>query len=115
SNTPEIINRVLEHGNPLDAHTNSKTRVRFGINITIFQYQRIHHTGAADLHPAAAFTDITALTATELAGNINLCTGFGEGKIRRPEPNFGIFPEHLLGKVVKGLFKVSKADVSIYI
>src|SRR5690606_12235504 len=106
SKQPQVIDLVLEHGDTFYAHPKGKSGVFLGVNVTIFQYIGIDHPRTADLHPAASFTDIAALAATELARNIYFGARFGKGKIRRPEPYLRVLPKHLFGKMIEGLLQI---------
>jgi len=44
-----IINAIFKHGRPFNAHSKSKTRILFRIDITIFKHFRMYHTATQDL------------------------------------------------------------------
>ena len=57
--------------------------------------------------------DVAALAATDVARDVHLGRGLGEGEIGRTETHLGAFAEELLHEVVQGLLQVGKGDVLV--
>ena len=57
--------------------------------------------------------DVAALATTDVARDVHLSRGLGEGEIRRTETHLGAFAEELLHEVVQGLLQVGKGDVLV--
>ena len=109
----QVVDAVAQHGNPLDTHAKGKAGKLFRVDPYISQHIGVHHARAGNFYPAGVFAHVTAFALADEAGDIDLRAGFGEGKERRPQPDFGIRPEHFFRKVVEGLFEVGKAHVSV--
>src|SRR5690625_3285744 len=75
----------------------------------------MYHSASQNLYPSGMFTDIASFSATDQTTDIHFCTGFCKRKKRRTKTNAGIFPEHFFYKIIKGLFKVGKRDLIVYI
>ena len=60
-------------------------------------------------------TEVTALTATDVAGDIHLCRWLREGEVRRAETNLRVGAEHFLSEVQQYLLEVSERYVLVYI
>ena len=57
--------------------------------------------------------DIAALAATDVARDVHLCRGLGEGKIGRAETHLSALAKELLHEVVQGLLQVGKGDILV--
>ena len=112
---PYIVNPVFERGGALNAQAKGIAGVFAAVNFAIFENNGVNHTAAKYLNPARVLANRAALTVTENTGDIHLCRGFGEGKVRGTKPDFYILTKHFPGKIVERLFHVGKGNAFIYI
>ena len=57
-----IIYPVFEHGRALNTHSKSKACIFFTIDITVFQYGRIHHSASENFYPAGMLTNRASIS-----------------------------------------------------
>ena len=92
----KVLHLVFEHGDPFDTHAESEAGVLIAVDTAVFQYRRVHHATAKDLHPARPFTNITTTASADQATDVHFGAGFGEREVRWPEPDLHILSEHFL-------------------
>src|ERR1700675_2659485 len=61
---PDVVDLVLEDGDPLHAHAEGPARDFLGVIPDIAQDVRVHHPRAQDLDPASLLAEPAALAAT---------------------------------------------------
>ena len=61
------------------------------------------------------FTESASLASADVAGDVHLGTGLGEGEVTRAQAYLGVGAEHLAGKGEEHLFQVGETHVLVYI
>src|SRR5690554_6606021 len=69
---PEVLDFVLEVGDALNTHTKCKTTVFPGINPTVSEHIRIHHTAAQYFYPTASLAHCATFTFTNGTADVHL-------------------------------------------
>ena len=105
-----VINFVFEHGDTFDAHAEGEARIFLRIDAVGLQYVGVDHAAAQNLQPARALADRTALAAAEVARDVDLGRGFGEGEVRRTHPDGRLFAEEFFGEEQQRLFQVGERN-----
>src|SRR5207244_11418606 len=80
----DVVDAVLEHRDPLDAHAERPPRDRLGIVPHIAEHLRVDHPRAQDLQPAR-LADAAAHARAEETEHIHLRRRLGERNARRAE------------------------------
>lgn len=98
----DVVDLVAQHGEALDTHSKSVSRIAVAIDSAVFQYLGVHHATAQDFDPSGMLTNRTAFLSAQKAAHIHFRAGFGEGEIGRPEADFGIVAEKVFRKQIQG-------------
>ena len=111
----EVVHLPLEHGDTLNAHTEGKAGVLFGVDAGGFEHVRIYHAAAHDFEPAGAFADVAALAMADVAADVHLGGRLGEGEVGGTHADFRLRAEHLAGEQQDGLLEVCEGNVLVHI
>ena len=105
---PEVFDSVFEHSDSFDAHTESESRVLFGVDAALFEDIGVDHPASHNFEPSGPLADVAALASAEVARNIDFGRRFGEGEVRGSHTDDGLFAEHLLGEVEYRLLHIGE-------
>ena len=105
---PDIIDGILEHRDPLDAHPEGETRISLRVIPLHLEDPRVHHTRTEDLDPSGTFAYPASNTRTEDAPDIHLCTRFGKRKVTRPEPDRSGSRKHPVAKNLEHTLEIAE-------
>lgn len=67
----QVVDLISQHGYTLDAHPESKSGVLLWIYATIAQHVRMNHPRSGYFYPTRVFADVTALSLTYQACNVD--------------------------------------------
>src|SRR5208283_5014436 len=90
----DIVDAVLDHGDPLDPHAEGKPGDLLGIVPHVPEDLGVDLPGPEDLEPACLLADAAALALAYDAADVDFRGGLGEGKVAGPEPDRDILAEH---------------------
>ena len=110
---PQVVDAVFQHGDAFHAHAESEARVFLRVDAAGNEDVGVAHATAEDFNPTRVLADVAALATTDVARDVHLRRGLGEGEIRGTETHFGALTEELLHEVVQGLLQVGKGDAFI--
>src|SRR5258705_3199524 len=82
---PEIVDAVLQHRDPLDAHPERPAREFLGVIADILQDPRMHHPAAENLQPPPLLAQPATVAVADEAQHVHLGGGLREREERRPE------------------------------
>ena len=109
----EILDLPFEHGDALHTHSESESGVLLGVDAAGFQYVGVNHAGTHNLQPAGALADIAALAAADVAADVHLCAGLGEGEVGGTHADLGVRAEHLAHEDQNRLLEVGEGYVFV--
>ena len=109
----EVLHLVFEVGDTLYAHTEGIACVDAAVNAVGLKHVGVHHSATEDFHPACLLAEGTTLAAADIAGDVHLGAGFGEGEVGGTQTNLGVGTKHLAGKGEEHLLEVGKGDVLV--
>ena len=111
---PDIIDAVMKHGDPLNAHSEGKARVFLRVVPDMSEHLRVDHTAAEALDPPCFGTDPAPLPAANDASHVNLGTGLGKGEETWSESHRYFTAEELVDKLDEYTLEVAEGDTLIY-
>src|ERR1700730_4925367 len=94
----DIVNAVLQHRNPLNAHAESKACMFLRIVPGHLKNTRVYHSGPKNFNPAGMLTDAAAASPTEHTGHVHFRTRLREWEEAWAKADFRILAKHLAGK-----------------
>ena len=112
---PQVLDLPLEHGDALNAHSESESGVLLGVDAAGVEDVGIHHSGAHDLEPACALADVAALAAADVAADVHFGAGLGEGEVGWTHADLGIGTEHLAYEDQDALLEIGKRHVLVHV
>src|ERR1700747_293220 len=115
-----VVNAVLEHRQPIHAHSESETTHFFRVVIHEAVHGWINHARAEKLNPAGAFAfpagrtaRASAAAATENARDIKFHRRLGKREIARPKTRLHTRAKILFNEIFDGAGEIAKSDVGI--
>ena len=97
----------------LDAETERKAGVLFGIDAAAGEDVRMNHARAEDLDPALALAEAASLAAAGEAGYIDLSRRLGEREVVRTEADLRVRTEHPACEHRKSSLKIAHRNAAI--
>ena len=70
-----------EVGDALDAHAEGVARIDAAVDTIELKHIGVNHAATEDFHPARTFAEGTALSAADVARDVHLGAGLGEGEV----------------------------------
>jgi len=110
---PQVVDAIFQHGDALHTHAEGEARVLLRVDAAGNEDVGVAHAATQNLNPTRVLADVAAFAATNVARDVHLRRGLGEGEIRRTETHLGALAEELLYEVIQGLLQVSKRHVLV--
>ncbi len=111
---PQILDAVLQHRDPLDAHAERPARHFLGVVADVAQHVRVDHARAEDLQPSRLLAQAAAVADAHEAEDVDLRRRLRERKERRPEPDLRPRPEELAREELERALEIAHRDVAVH-
>ena len=112
---PEVFHLPFQHGYAFNSHAKRETGVFLRVYAAGFQDIGVYHAGTHNLQPAGTLADVAALAAADIAADVHLCAGLGEGEVRGAHAYLGVRTEHLAHEYQDGLLEVGEGYIFVHI
>ena len=106
----DVVGGVFEHGHALNAEAEGEAAVFFAVDAAVVEHIGIDHAAAENLDPAGVLAEVAAGAAADVAGDVHLGRGFGEGEVGGAQADAHVGAEHPLGEVEERLLHVGERD-----
>ena len=104
----DVVGAVFEHGHAFDAEAEGEAAVLLAVDAAVFEDVGVDHAAAEDLDPAGVLAEVAAGAAADVAGDVHLGGGLGEGEVGGAQTDADLVAEHPLGEVEEGLLHIGK-------
>src|SRR5579883_3474406 len=106
----DVINAVLEDGDPLRAHAEGETAEALRVVAAVAQHHRMNHAGAHDLQPARPLAHAAPLAAADDAIHVHLDARLGEREVAGADANPPFLAEQPAGEGADRALEVGHRD-----
>src|SRR5690606_35287430 len=111
---PDVGNPVALHGDSPRPHAEGESGIPLRVIPDRFENGRIHHPRSHDLHATGALAGATSGALADLAGDIHLRRGFGEGEEGWAEPGLRAGPEEPSRELPNGGAEIPEIDPFVH-
>src|SRR5205823_1868747 len=77
----DVVDAVAQHRHPLEPEPKRRPAVLGGVDLAVFEHDRMDHPAAADLDPTGVLADATAAAVANVAGHVELGARLDERKV----------------------------------
>src|SRR5262249_39744764 len=93
-----VIDGVLEHGDPLWPHAEGEAGELVGVVAAVLEHHRVHHARAHDFQPASPLAHAAALAAADDAVHVHFDRRLGEREVAGADAYLALLAEHPPGE-----------------
>ena len=110
----DVVDAVLEHGDPLDADAEGDARVDLGVDVAVAQHLLVDDAAAQNFDPAGVLAEAAALAVAFKAADVHLDAGLGEGEVGRAQAGAHLAAEQPLDEHVQHALQVAQGDALVH-
>ena len=109
----QVFDLVFQVGDTFHTHTEGIAFVDGGVDAVGFQHCGVYHTATENFHPASVFAESTAITCTNVAGDVHFGRRLCEGEIRGTQADLRVGTKHFSCEGEEHLFQVGERHIFV--